>query len=295
MGLRVGGLFSFGSVQQAALQLVEDALRKFPNVPNATLSAHHQKFCDWTKGKIARALDGRLNLQTPEWNQASAEDREQCLEIVRSVNGFGDFIYHFGKAIPRILRGEIDALSVMLENDHLGRYCRDHNSNTRLYQHAAAVADVLAHQNPRLRILEICVGTGGTTGPLLQTLGSTTGPPRFSSYCFTDISTGFFDNARTKLTSWADLISFHRLDIESDPSGQGFDAGSFDVVIAANCLHATARMDNTMSNVRKPLKPGGRLILMEVTAYSLTMFPFAALPGWWLEPYRVLTHSYSIR
>ena len=63
---------------------------------------------------------------------------------------------------------------------------------------------------------------------------------------------------------------------------QGFSAGSYDLIIAANVLHATSPIDNSISNVRKLLKPGGKLALIEIT----TLVPyvnliFSTLPGWW--------------
>ena len=40
-----------------------------------------------------------------------------------------------------------------------------------------------------------------------------------------------------------------------------------------------------MRNVRKLLRPGGKLLLVEITTIQAQLFPFATLPGWWLaEP-----------
>jgi 2-polyprenyl-3-methyl-5-hydroxy-6-metoxy-1,4-benzoquinol methylase len=89
-------------------------------------------------------------------------------------------------------------------------------------------------------------------------------PPRFLSYDITDITTGFFDKVQQKAAAWGDLVSYKKLDIEKDPGDQGFEIGNYDLVIAANVLHATANMNRTMSNVRKLLKPGGTLLLVEL-------------------------------
>jgi hybrid polyketide synthase / nonribosomal peptide synthetase ACE1 len=78
---------------------------------------------------------------------------------------------------------------------------------------------------------------------------------------------------------------FKTLDIESDPVAQGFEGHSYDLVIAANVLHATKSLEQTMANVRRLLKPGGYLILLEVTNNGPMRIGFvmSGLPGWWVR------------
>jgi ubiquinone/menaquinone biosynthesis C-methylase UbiE len=89
-------------------------------------------------------------------------------------------------------------------------------------------------------------------------------PPRFLSYDVTDITTGFFDKLQRKTAAWGDLVSYKKLDIEKDVGDQGFETEHYDLVIAANVLHATTNMNRTMANVRRLLKPGGTLLLIEL-------------------------------
>ncbi len=109
--------------------------------------------------------------------------------------------------------------------------------------------------------------------------------PQFSSYVFTDISTGFFEKAQTKFKAWGSLISYKSLNIEEDLQAQGFgEYEKFDIVVAANVLHATHNMDHTMRQVNKLLKPEGKLILVEGTAFRQITGGsiFGLLPGWWM-------------
>ena len=59
-------------------------------------------------------------------------------------------------------------------------------------------------------------------------------------------------------------------------------AGSFDVVIAANVIHATSDLRRTLGQVRQLLAPGGLLVMLEVTApqrwFDLTV---GLTDGWW--------------
>ncbi|CCF47710.1 hypothetical protein CH063_15988, partial [Colletotrichum higginsianum] len=42
------------------------------------------------------------------------------------------------------------------------------------------------------------------------------------------------------------MINFKKLDIETDPVEQSFEAGSYDLIIACQVLHATKNMETTM-------------------------------------------------
>ena len=77
---------------------------------------------------------------------------------------------------------------------------------------------------------------------------------------------------------------FKVLDIEKDIEEQGYTPHSFDLVIASLVLHATHSLEDTMKNVRKLMKPGGRLLLLELTDNDPIRFGFifGGLPGWWL-------------
>jgi SAM-dependent methyltransferase len=117
--------------------------------------------------------------------------------------------------------------------------------------------------------------------------GDTDSIPHFAHYDFTDVSSGFFEKARERFGPWGDLISYKKLNIETDPEAQGFENGAYDLIVACQVLHATKAMEITMANVRKLLKPGGKLIMVETTHDVLDIqLIFGVLPGWWLSTYR---------
>ena len=171
----------------------------------------------------------------------------------------------------------------MMEGNRLDKYYANNVRMSQNYKFAARYIDLLAHKNPNLNILEVGAGTGGCTFPILQVLGGADGTlPRFTNYDFTDVSAGFFESSSKKTKSWGSLVSFKKLDIEKDPVTQGFSEASYDLVIAANVLHATTSMDKTMRHVRKLLKPSGKLCLVELTRERMmTSTVFGTLPGWW--------------
>ncbi|KAH8688610.1 hypothetical protein BGW36DRAFT_421267 [Talaromyces proteolyticus] len=129
----------------------------------------------------------------------------------------------------------------------------------------------------------IGAGTGGMTTHIFDRVDA------FHSYTYTDISSGFFEQAQQKFAKWpnhSSRLTFQSLDIEKDIESQGFTPHSYDLVVAGAVLHATASLDNTLENVHRLLKPGGYLLMLEPTRIeegSLRLgFVFGALPGWWL-------------
>ncbi|OQE02483.1 hypothetical protein PENSOL_c002G05636 [Penicillium solitum] len=221
-----------------------------------------------------------------QWhNTMDNQQAQELIQKAKQVGSVGKFLCRMGENIARIIREEVEPLSLMLEDDLLTSYYEDLEPlKYRLYPAAATIVASLAHQNPNLRILEIGAGTGGTALPILQALGEpgATGQTLFDSYVFTDVSAGFFEKSKIKLQPWKQVLDFQVLNIEASPEGQGYKEGTYDLIIAANVLHATVNMSNTMTNVRSLLKPGGKLLLLEITSPSVASFPFATLPGWWL-------------
>ena len=74
------------------------------------------------------------------------------------------------------------------------------------------------------------------------------------------------------------------LNAEHDPTTQGFSEHSYDMLIASNVLHATRSLEETLKNARKLLRPGGFLILFEITNNEPLRigFMFSGIPGWWV-------------
>lgn len=91
----------------------------------------------------------------------------------------------------------------------------------------------LGQKAPKMRILEIGAGTGGTTARVLKDLTSEDGQRLYGSYTFTDVSTNFFDAAQKRFDNHGD-IQYQALDITKDPLQQRFEKGGYDLIIASN-------------------------------------------------------------
>ncbi|KAL9126149.1 MAG: hypothetical protein Q9217_004760 [Psora testacea] len=276
-------------LERAALFYFETALKNVTDAHYGSLQDHHKRFYRLMQKQLKSAKRGENPLLEVRWDVSSDSERKDFLKSVRSRGVSGEFTCKIGEHISEILLHGFDTLSLMLEDGLLEKFYRHSAPLIRNNEQAALLVSNLAHQNPNLRVLEIGAGTGGVTLSVLERLGGASGQvPRFQDYVFTDISSGFFENAQEKLKAWGPLLTYRRLNIEEDPVSQDFEPEAFDLIIAANVLHATTRMTRTLQNVRRLLKPSGKLLLVEITTVRAHFFPFGTIPGRWAgeEEYR---------
>lgn len=134
----------------------------------------------------------------------------------------------------------------------------------------------------RLQVLEIGGGTGGTTHLVLQKLIECAAD---FAYTFTDISSGLVTATRRAFISQygqvAQRMEWSVLNIEEAPPADAYQR--YDLVISANCIHATRNLDVSCANIRRLLRPeGGMLCLLELTRKQAWLdCVFGLLDGWW--------------
>ena len=265
---------------RASLYYVHRALRLLG--PGSCLpkgQIHLQHLLNWMETFVAEdAASGQPLIDS--WTESETED---LLRYARDAGKEGVMLSRMGENLPAILEGKAQPLPLLLKDNLLQSFYSNESLN-RCYTQLSTYVSLLATKKPQMKILEIGAGTGGTTMPVLKALTSE-GPEQrflFDTYDFTDISSGFFEKAQTLLEPWSGVINFGKLDIERLPSSQGFSKGVYDLVIASNVLHATMSIDNTLRNSRELLKPGGKIILLEITKLQPHLnVSFGTLPGWW--------------
>jgi len=187
-----------------------------------------------------------------------------------------------GRNLAAALRGERKGVDLLFPGGSVADAERLYEQSPLFsaYNHAieetiSAIASRAAAGAP-LRILEIGAGTGATTARVLPRL---TGAD--VEYTFTDVSPLFLARARDKFRRFA-TVRYELLDIERAPLSQGFAAHRYDVVLAANVLHATKRLDDTLRHARTLLASGGLLVLLEGTQpLPLGDLIVGLTDGWW--------------
>jgi acyl transferase domain-containing protein/NADPH:quinone reductase-like Zn-dependent oxidoreductase len=259
-------------------------------------------YFEWIEHAISVNLggnnDGHVAIAELKAKGADKQSMTQIHDQVLATGSSGELLVRVAKNHAAMLKGSVDPLTLLFGDGLMTEVYKELHDNNPAFGQLAVYLDVLAHQNPSAKVLEIGAGTGGTTKEILDTLAceslddrsKVSKMPRFSEFVFTDISSVFFENAKERFSNSLDRMRFATLNIEKEPIDQGFEAASYDIIVASNVLHATANLSVTLENARKLLKPGGKLILYEcVDPTSLFHnFVLGLLSGWWLssEPER---------
>ena len=185
-------------------------------------------------------------------------------------------------ALAEVLRGEADPLTLLFSEsppsvaDYYRMAPAARAANRMLADAVAALVEGLP-EGRRLRVLEIGAGTGSATVSVLPAL-----PAGRFDYTYTDISAGFFAEAERRFAEDEEAIDYRVLDIEQDPVAQGFDRHGYDLLIAANVLHATRHLDETLAHCRALLAPSGQLVALEnLRGQGWLDLTFGQLDGWW--------------
>jgi hypothetical protein len=221
-------------------------------VKYASLPHHLRKYFDWMQSRCQiiypiKRQDGTAASESPRPPQGimNGTRHDGDDSVTHKLNAFytkypvdGKLLQTVFHSLDAILSLEVVPIALLMEEDNLSKFYRDAHGLHVNMQILRDWFDLRSHKSPNLRVIEIGAGTASATLPVLQQLSNndTTQTPRFSKWTFTDISPGWFENAKQVLSEWNERIDYKVLDIDKDPLEQGFEAESesYDVVLAVN-------------------------------------------------------------
>ena len=269
----------YRDVDRAAYWFVRNVSLSIPADERHKLLPHYQKYLSWCD----RMLDMVSRNAHPKVKaECNIDTRENVAHILAPYEGRKDikFVEVVGDNLIPVIR----AGSSMLEHmnaDGLLRAFYEENAicSGPTGRWLSRIVSQISYRFPNLNIFEVGAGTGATTSAVLREIGDS-----YASYTFTDISSGFFMAAEERFAKEAGHMIFKTFNMEKEPSGQGFTEGLYDVVVAVNVLHVSGDLQASLSNVRRLLKPGGFLIVGELTSTDLLFsgMTVGTLPGWWI-------------
>ena len=274
-------------LEQVALYYVERTLKIVGSSEVPNMHSHHQKLWERMNHYSSRVREEKLDVQTAPWFSATQSEQPDLRHHLSDSGAEGNLLCHMGRQLPAILRKEVEPLHLMMEkghlSEHLGAYKKDSPRYNRSLRAISKYLQLMAHKNPYLSVLEIGAEAGGASSDIMQAVSGTEEEvARFERYTYTNVSDEDFEGVKERFSAWKNLLTCQSLDIESNPLQQGFEAESYDVIIAVHVLHGTKSISDTLNHVHKLLKPGGRLIFIEMTREHLSnTILFGTMPSWW--------------
>ena len=270
-------------LEELALLCIIESAEKLKG--SHTDQAHFLKMQDWLQREIRRAGSGTYAIVkdaekyvrfTDSQRHEMIKDRMERLSQDESVASVATGILRICENAKELFTGKVNTLDLLMQDNVL----------TEIYNVVSfGFADfvrMLSITKPNLRILEVGAGTGGTTELILRDIVNLGDNPAYSIYTYTDISAGFFPQARERF-SYAPKMDYKVFDISKNPFDQGFKAESYDLILTPNVIHATPNLNVTLSNLRLLLQPQGHLVLSEACAIARALgYIFGHFSGWWL-------------
>ena len=188
-----------------------------------------------------------------------------------------------------ILTGKRDPLTILfpggssslVEGIYQGNALMDYYNSLTAEAVGSAIEAILTKTpNAIIRVIEIGAGTGGTSSAVLNNLDRFTGS---ILYTYTDVSPALVRQAQLKFGVSRPFCEFRVLDISKDIESQAFGPGFYDLVLAANVLHATSGVMDSLRETKRLLKCDGLLVLNEGTrVQDFATLTFGLTDGWWL-------------
>ncbi|HEY0603975.1 MAG TPA: SDR family oxidoreductase [Herpetosiphonaceae bacterium] len=220
----------------------------------------------------------------------AARDAEQLKqELSRtypaSAEGF-KVLEHCIRSYPEVLTGRAEPIGVLYPqgNTDMMRAIEANQARfSNIRRCRALIADLvgrIAQETPErtLRVLEVGAGEGNLTWELADGL-------RFANveYHVTDIGRSFVLQAQKHAAEAGyDFMRFDTLNIAQDPIMQGFEPHTFDIILAAEVIHATPDIVATLGNLQQLLVPNGALCIIEATRIERwANLVWGLLDGWW--------------
>jgi len=236
----------------------------------------------YTEDGYLQLRDGRYATRTPAPQDAHDGLLDELKRYCEGLDVISEMVERAGTSLYDMMSGKVEPVAVIFPegvSSGVETLYQDFSFGRYFNEIAAGVVSDLAHGGYRpgressvYQVLEVGGGTGGTTAWLLPALSRQLGV----RYVFTDISPIFTRRAEQKFASY-DFVEYREFDLQKNAGDQGFVAGDYDLIVAANVIHATQHVAHTLENLLPLLKPGGKLLMREITR-PMRLFDFVFGP-----------------
>ncbi|WTD06560.1 alpha/beta fold hydrolase [Streptomyces albidoflavus] len=262
--------------------------------------AYHRLFhasCDileregYVQGVEGGGLTATRKLAQAAFSGGAEEIEEKASELAAAHPSVADYVpllVTCQSAVFEVLAGRRDATDVIFPGGSMELVAEIYKGSIQSEFYNRLVADVVEehtrhfarrYSRSRPQIFEVGAGTGGTSTFVFDALKNLGDRVR---YLYTDVGGAFLRAAEQQFGPGHPYIEFDTFDVERPPAAQGYEPGTMDVVIASNVLHTTRGIDATLAHCRQLLKPGGILVINELThRLDYNTLTFGLTTGWW--------------
>jgi SAM-dependent methyltransferase len=178
---------------------------------------------------------------------------------------------------PAVLRGEVRGERVLFGPETIGAWLEYFSNGNTVYainNVLGALAAERALPQGGGSVLELGGGLGSGAAALLARLEREGRADEVPLYRFTELSLPFLRKAQRSLGARFPKrpLAFGRLDMNEPFAQAGAAEGAYALVYGVNTLHVAHDLAFTLAEIRRTLRPGGRLVLSECVR------PFPGMP-----------------
>lgn len=221
----------------------------------------------------------------------NGKDIEDCEKIenrlrqeYKEFKGLFDLLHQCYINYPKALSGEIPSILVLFPHGKQD-FMTECSQNTVEYSKERILCRLIGEmllsfiknydKGSKVKILEIGGGSARLTREIADVVNA------FDvNYYFTDISPLLFKKVESQ--QLIQNVVYKAFDITKEPTAQGFEYNSFDLVIGLNVVHATKSISESIQNVTKLLAPEGYLMLIEdIMQQRWIDMIWGLADGWW--------------
>lgn len=273
-------LFQAGAFADSNPVTVEDVMQKC-----GFQAMYSRLVARWLRGlareRVLVDSDGCYR-SSSEWGPVALKNNWH--EVESALDGDPNALAYFrrcGDLLSDILTGRISPLETLFPAgsfdfaEAMYQQALEARYSNAIVAEAVCTAIQDWGQKRNVRVLEVGAGTGGTTSAVLPLL-----PDDRTEYWFSDVSELFLRRARQKFRQHP-FVRYALFDVDREPEEQSLPTGRFDMVVAANVLHAARDLRASLGWIRRLLVPGGLLLLIETTVHQACFdMSIGLIDGW---------------
>lgn len=212
-----------------------------------------------------KKIKGKYDLNIVHWvtKEEIKTEFKKIIEECSMYNFLKDSLFFYQQCMlytKDILIGDKPVIAILFPEGEWHVADNLYGSNPRATYYNNIVAEIVAAYSLHpIKILEIGAGTGGTTKPILKKIQKNN-----VEYMFTDISP-FFTEKASKLFRKYSFMNYGEFNVDLSSQEQGYGLEQYDIIVAANVMHDASDLPKSLKALNHLLKPGGMLILLEMT------------------------------